>query len=117
LEQDDNYDSLHNIQRIYGNEDDRTGLQPIHALLYAAISRKLFKLRSKRASLDPKQYDEIEKLKRFLGIISQKRLPKILRVALSGAYKDKRNEMTLEERWLCEELSKIISEWKKNLFL
>ena len=119
VNQDDNYASLQYIQNIYRREEDNAhmGLHPIHPLLYAAISRKLIKLRGEKASLDPKQYDEIEKLRRFLGIISQKRLSKILRVAVSGAYQEKKSEMTLEERWLCEELSKTISDWKNHLFL
>ena len=119
VDQSDDYVSLQYIQDAYIQEEDHThmGLHSIHPLLYAAISRKLIKLRSEKASLDPKQYDEIEKLRRLLGIISQKRLSKILRVAVSGAYQDKRSDMTLEERWLCEELSNTISEWKNNLFL
>ena len=119
VDQRDDYASFQRIQDAYIQEEDHThmGLHSIHPLLYAAISRKLIKLRSEKSSLDPKQYDEIEKLSRLLGIISQKRLSKILRVAVSGAYADMRSDMTLEERWLCQELSKTISEWKNHLFL
>lgn len=119
IEQKEDYASVQYIQDIYRNEEESThmGLHSIHPLLYAAISKKLIKLQSEKASLDPKQYDEREKLQRLLGIISQKRLSKILRVAVSGAYQDKRNDMTLEERWLCEEISKIISDWKKHLII
>ena len=119
IDQDEDYASIQYIQNVYRTEDDspHKGLQSIHPLLYSAINTKLIELRSEKASLDPKQYDEIERLRRLLGIISQKRLSKILRVAISGAYQDKRKDMTLEERWLCEELGFLASDWKNSLFL
>jgi len=119
IDQDEDYTSIQYIQSVYRTEGDspHKGLQSIHPLLYSAINIKLLELRSEKASLDPKQYDEIERLRRLLGIISQKRLSKILRVAISGAYQDKRKDMTLEERWLCEELGLLASDWKNSLFL
>lgn len=119
LDQDGDYTSIQYIQNAYRTEEDspHMGLHSIHPLLYSAINKKLIDLRSEKASLDPKQYDEIERLRRLIGIISQKRLSKILRVAISGAYQDKRKDMTLEERWLCEELSILSSDWKNFLFL
>ncbi len=119
LDPDEDYASLHEIQNIYRTEDDspHKGLQPIHPLLYSAINRQILQLRNERASMDPKQYDEIEKVKRLVDIISQKRLSKVLRVAISGAFQDKRRDMTVEERWLCGELSKLLSDWRKVLFI
>jgi len=43
------------------------------------------------------------------------RLSKILRVAKSGAYQEKRNQMAHEERWLCEELVDLLSGWRQNV--
>ncbi|MFW9931161.1 MAG: hypothetical protein ACFFDR_00690 [Candidatus Thorarchaeota archaeon] len=119
IDPNEDYASIQHIQNVYRAEDDspHKGLQSIHPLLYSAINKKLIEIRSERASLDPKQYDEIEKLRRLIGIISQKRLSKILRVAISGAYQDKRKDMTIEERWLCEELGVLASDWKNTLFM
>lgn len=119
IDQNEDYASMHYIQNVYMAEDDspHKGLQSIHPLLFSAINKKLVKLHSEKASLDPKQYDEIERLRRLIGMISQKRLSKILRVAISGAYQDKKKDMTLEERWLCEELAALTSDWKNSLFL
>jgi hypothetical protein len=36
-------------------------------------------------------------------------------VAKSGAYQEKRKQMTKEERWLCEELVSLLSSWRETI--
>lgn len=109
--------SINNLQDIARHEEDSPHkLQTFHPLLYSAINRKKLNLQSDKSSLDPRLYDEIEKLERMLPVMLESRLTKITRVAKSGALQDKRKDMTLEERWLCEEIANLISDWRKTLF-
>jgi hypothetical protein len=112
---EEDFESLRNLQNIRQVEEPGSKFQAIHPLLYAAIKRRIELLQTDRSSLDPRLYDEIERLQRMLPTLVETRLTKILRVAKSGAYLDKRKEMTLEERWLCERLVEILSDWRKNL--
>lgn len=117
LVQEEAFESLGNLQRISRNEEDSPHkLQSFHPLLFSAISRKILNLQSDKSSLDERLYDEIEKLQRMVPVLLESRLSKIFRVAKSGALQDKRKDMTLEERWLCEELAFLISDWRKTLF-
>ncbi len=119
LDPDSDYSSLQGVQNVHSVEKDspHKGLQPIHPLLYSAINKKLIKIRREKGTLDPKEFDELERLRLLISIISQKRLSKILRVAKSGACSEKRKAMTLEERWLCEEISILATEWRDHLLL
>lgn len=113
---EDNYESLKNLQSLYNNEEDQPHkLQPFHPLLYSALSRKMLQLQSDKTSLDPRRYDEIENMQRMIPFLVETRLSKIMRVAKSGAYQDKRKQMTNEERWLCEKLGEILSIWRKTV--
>ena len=76
----------------------------------------MLNLQSDKSSLDPRLYDEIERLERMIPMLLESRLSKIIRVAKSGAMQDKRKDMTLEERWLCQELTDLLSDWRKSLF-
>ncbi|MHA2044920.1 MAG: hypothetical protein ACW99G_09000, partial [Candidatus Thorarchaeota archaeon] len=66
-------------------------------------------------SIDPRKYEEIEKLQRMVPFLVETRLSKILRVAKSGAYMEKRKQMAYEERWLCEELIDLLSGWRQKI--
>lgn len=55
--------------------------------------------------MDPRRYEEIERMQRMIPFLVETRLSKIIRVAKSGAYQEKRKQMTNEERWLCEEIA------------
>jgi len=117
LAQEENFESLGSLQKISRNEEDSPHkLQSFHPLLYSAISRKILNLQSDKSSLDERLYDEIEKLQRIVPMLLESRLSKLIRVAKSGALQDKRKDMTLEERWFCEELANLISDWRKSLF-
>ena len=113
---EDDYESLRNLQGLYRNEDNQPHkLQTFHPLLYAALSRKMLRYQSDKTSLDPRRYDEIEKMQRMMPFLVETRVSKIWRVAKSGAYLDKKKQMTNEERWLCEALIELISSWRKNV--
>lgn len=116
LAPEEDFESLSSLQTISRNEKDSSWPQSLHPLLYSAISRKILNLQSDKSSLDERLYDEIEKLQRIVPMLQETRLSKIIRVAKSGALQDKRKDMTLEERWLCEELVNLITDWRKSLF-
>jgi hypothetical protein len=113
---EDAYDSLRRLQNLYREEEKQPHkLQTFQPFLYTALSRKVLRLQSDRTSIDPRKYDEIEKLQRILPFLVETRLSKILRVAKSGAYQEKRKQMAYEERWLCEELIDLLSGWRQNI--
>lgn len=113
---EDAYDSLRRLQNLYREEEKQPHkLQTFQPFLYTALSRKVLRLRSDRTSIDPRKYDEIEKLQRMVPFLVETRLSKILRVAKSGAYQEKRKQMAYEERWLCEELIDLLSGWRQNI--
>ncbi|MHA1906467.1 MAG: hypothetical protein ACW98Y_04160 [Candidatus Thorarchaeota archaeon] len=117
LSPDEDIASLTRLQNISRDEEDSPHkLQTFHPLLYSAINRKMLNLQSDKSSLDPRLYDEIERLERMIPMLLESRLSKIIRVAKSGALQDKRKDMTLEERWLSQELADLISDWRKSLF-
>jgi hypothetical protein len=112
----DAYDSLRTLQNLYREEEKQPHkLQTFQPYLYTALNRKVFRLQSDRTSIDPRKYDEIEKLQRIIPFLVETRLSKILRVAKSGAYQEKRRQMAYEERWLCEELINLLSGWRQNI--
>jgi hypothetical protein len=113
---EDAYDSLRRLQNLYREEEKQPHvLQTFQPFLYTALNRKVLRLQSDRTSIDPRKYDEIEKLQRILPFLVETRLSKILRVAKSGAYQEKRKHMAYEERWLCEELIDLLSGWRQNI--
>ncbi|MBD3159662.1 MAG: hypothetical protein GF309_12795 [Candidatus Lokiarchaeota archaeon] len=110
---EDALESLRRLQNQYRAEDRHPHkLQSFHPHLYAALERKMTRLQSDKTSLDPRSFDEIEKMQRMIPSLVETRLSKIIRVAKSGAYQDKREYMTMEERWLCEELVELLSSWR-----
>ncbi len=112
----DAYDSVRRLQNLYREEEKQPHkLQTFEPFLYTAFGRKLLRLQSDRTSMDPRKYDEIEKLQRMVPFLVEARLSKILRVAKSGAYQEKRKQMAFEERWLCEELIDLFSGWRQNV--
>lgn len=113
---EDAYDSLRRLQNLYREEEKQPHkLQTFQPYLYTALNRKVLRLQSDRTSTDPRKYDEIEKLQRMIPFLVETRLSKILRVAKSGAYQEKRKQMAYEERWLCEELIEMLSGWRQNI--
>jgi len=113
---EDAYDSVRRLQNLYREEEKQPHkLQTFQPFLYAAFSRKLLRLQSDRTSMDPRKYEEIEKLQRMVPFLVETRLSKILRVAKSGAYQEKRKQMAHEERWLCEELIDLLSGWRQRI--
>ncbi|MFW9770343.1 MAG: hypothetical protein ACFFF9_01870 [Candidatus Thorarchaeota archaeon] len=113
---EDAYDSVRRLQNLYREEEKQPHkLQTFQPFLYTAFGRKLLRLQSDRTSMDPRKYEEIEKLQRMVPFLVETRLSKILRVAKSGAYQEKRKQMAYEERWLCEELIELLSGWRQNI--
>ncbi|RDE14958.1 MAG: hypothetical protein C4K47_03325 [Candidatus Thorarchaeota archaeon] len=113
---EDAFDSLRRVENLYlAEEKVPHKLQSFHPHLYAALSRKLLRLQSDKTSLDPRSYDEIDKLKRVIPFLLESRLSKILRTAKSGAYIEMRKQMANEERWLCEELANLLSQWRDDV--
>jgi hypothetical protein len=113
---EDAFESLRRVENLYRAEEKVPHkLQPFHPHLYAALSRKLLRLQSDKTSLDPRSYEEIDKLKRVIPFLLETRLSKIMRTAKSGAYAEMRKQMTNEERWLCGELAHLLSEWRDDV--
>ena len=113
---EDAYESLRRLQNLYREEEKQPHkLQTFQPFLYTAIARKTLRLQSDKTSMDPRKYDEVEKLRKMTPFLVETRLSKILRVAKSGAYQEKRNQMAHEERWLCEELVELMSGWRQNV--
>jgi len=116
LSPEDAYDSVRRLQNLYREEEKQPHkLQTFQPFLYTAFGRKLLRLQSDRTSMDPRKYEEIEKLQRMVPFLVETRLSKILRVAKSGGYQEKRRLMAYEERWLCEELIALLSGWRQNI--
>jgi hypothetical protein len=113
---EDAYESLRRLQNLYREEEKQPHkFQTFQPFLYTAIARKTLRLQSDKTSMDPRKYEEIEKLRKMTPFLVETRLSKILRVAKSGAYQEKRQQMAHEERWLCEELSGLLSGWRQNI--
>ncbi len=113
---EDAYESLRRLQNLYREEEKHPHkLQTFQPFLYTAIARKTLRLQSDKTSMDPRKYDEVEKLTKMTPFLVETRLSKILRVAKSGAYQEKKNQMAHEERWLCEELVELLSGWRQNV--
>jgi hypothetical protein len=116
LAPEDAYESMRRLQNLSREEERQPHkLQSFHPFLYSAISRKMFQLQSDKTSLDPRRYEEIEKMQRIIPILIETRLSKVVRVAKSGASQNNRRQMTHEERWLCDELVGIFSTWRNKL--
>jgi hypothetical protein len=110
------YESLRRLQNLYREEEKHPlTFQPFKPFLYRAIARKTLRLQSDKTSMDPRKYEEVEKLRKMTPFLVETRLSKILRVAKSGAYQEKRQQMAHEERWLCEELAGLLSGWRQNI--
>jgi DNA replication initiation complex subunit (GINS family) len=113
---EDSYESLRRLQNLSREEEKHPHqFQSFHPFLYTAITRKILRLQSDKTSMDPRRYEEVEKLQQVTPFLVETRLTKILRVAKSGAYQEKRNQMAHEERWLCEELVELLSGWRQNV--
>ncbi len=113
---EDAYESLRRLQNLYREEEKNPHkLQTFQPFLYAAIARKTLRLQSDKTSMDPRKYEEVEKLQKMTPFLVETRLSKILRVAKSGAYQEKRNQMAYEERWLCEEIIQLLTGWRQNV--
>ncbi len=115
LAPEDAFDSLPRIRNLYNTERG----QPLELhdslpsrFLYVALTQKIRRLKHDSASLDPRTYDEIEKIQQVASFLRDTRLSKILRVAKAGISQDMIRRMTMEEKWLCEELSSLLSRWR-----
>ncbi|MBD3405579.1 MAG: hypothetical protein GF411_05525 [Candidatus Lokiarchaeota archaeon] len=116
IDSQNEYESSRNLQNIHRAEERHPHkMQAIPPLLYQALCRKIARLQNDKTILDKRRYDEIERTQQMLPFLVQTRLSKILRIAKSGALQDMRNEMTLEERWLGEQLTSLLSDWRKEL--
>ncbi len=109
---DDEYEALSQIQRIYQQEKRQSGIQNTNSLMYVAIRERIRHLQGDRTSPDPIGQEDIGKFENLLRNMSEIRLSKIIQIAKSGAYQDTQKQMTHEERWLCEEIIEILSEWR-----
>ena len=113
---EDAYESLRRLLNLHREEEKQPHkLQTFHPFLYAALNRKMHRLQEDRTSMDPRRYEEIERMQRMIPFLVETRLSKIIRVAKSGAYQEKRKQMTNEERWLCEEIAEILSVWRTKV--
>lgn len=110
----DAYESLRRLQNLYNAEEKQPHkLQAFPPLLYSALIRKMARLQSDKTSIDPRRHDDSEKFRKMLRIMIETRLSKIIRVAKSGAGQDKRKQMALEERWLCDQLGSLLTAWRE----
>ena len=113
---EDAYESVRRLQNLSREEKKSPyKLQTFQPFLYTAIARKTLRLQSDKTSMDPRKYDEIENLQNLTSFLVETRLSKILHVANSDAYLEKRNQMANEERWLCEEIVELLSGWRQNI--
>ncbi len=112
----DAFESLRRLQNLHHAEENHPHkLQTFPEFLYSALNRKMVRLQGDKTGLDPRRYDEIERVQRMIPVLVETRLSKIIRVAKSGAQQDKRKQMANEERWLCDELSNLLSAWRETV--
>ncbi len=109
------HESLRRLQNLNREEEKHRQLQDFNPFLYAAIGRKLLRLQSDKTSMDPRRFEEIEKLQNLASLLAETRLSKILTIAKARAFKDKKEQMTYEEQWLCEELTSLLSGWRQYI--
>ncbi|MBN2229901.1 MAG: hypothetical protein JW779_09950 [Candidatus Thorarchaeota archaeon] len=110
------YESLRRLQNLSREEEKKPHvLQTFHPFLYTAMNRKILRLQSDMTSTDPREYEAVEDLLKIPPSLIETRLSKILRVAKSNAYTEKKQQMALHERWLCEELIELFSSWRQNM--
>jgi hypothetical protein len=116
IHQDDEYESTTDLKKFYHTEKGQPyNLQQFPEFFYTAAGRKLLRLQGDKTSLDPKRYEDIENIQQMLSVMVETRLTKILSIAKSGAYHDKRRQMAHEERWLLDRLNYLISAWREML--
>jgi hypothetical protein len=111
---EDVYESVQKLENRHRMEKEQARLQEFPPSLYSAVNRSLHRLRSDKTSIDPRTYEDTERLERLLPVLVETRLSKIVRAAKSGALHDKKKLMTNEERWLCNELSVLIDTWRRK---
>ena len=110
------HESLRRLQNVYREEEKHPfKLQPFHPFIYAAMNRKIHRLQSDKTDIDPRKYDEVEKLKKMTPLIVESRLSKVLQVAKAGSFKDRGGHMANEEKWLCKELSELLDGWRQSI--
>jgi hypothetical protein len=109
------HESLRRLQNLYREEEKQRQLQDFNPSLYAAIGRRLLSLQSDKTSMDPRRFDEIEKLQRMVPLLVETRLSKILRIAKANAFRDKKSQMSHEEQWLCEQLAHLLAGWRQYI--
>ncbi len=113
--EDENYESLENLQRIQIKQREQPfRLQHFHQFLYAALTRRLLLMRSDKTSLDSRQYNEIKQLEQMIENLRGPRLSQVIRAAKTENWHDMKKQMTLEERWLSEQIATLLSEWNKS---
>ena len=108
------YESLTNAQDYYDAQRRNPHvLKDFPNAFYSGLSRRLQLIQRDKTSLDPEIRDEIKHRQRFVQKLIQTRLTSIIQVARSGADQDKRERMSQEERWLCDELEMLLSSWRE----
>ncbi len=115
LAPEDAYDSVRRIQNFFNQE--RGQPRKLHGplpskFMYIALAQKVRRLKGDKTSLDPRTYEEIDKIQKVARFLRDTRLSKILRVADAGITQDMARRMTVEEKWLCDELALLLSKWK-----
>ncbi len=112
----ENYDSSRVIENLYREEQKKKhgSLQTLPPFLYTATNRRIFLLQCDKTTLDPVSIDEIERLQTRLNSLIETRQLKIIRAATSNACLKWQAHLTREERILCEQISSIITSWKKQ---
>ncbi|MHA1958860.1 MAG: hypothetical protein ACW99U_01425 [Candidatus Thorarchaeota archaeon] len=109
------YESTRRLSNLHRMEMKNQELQTFHPLLYAAVGRKILKLQRDKTSLDPRTLEETERLQSMMSTLVEIRRSKVVRAAVARAYTEKRRLMTMEERWLCERLTNLLSTWREKV--
>lgn len=110
------YESYRQLQNIFNNiRKGQQAFLELQPFFYRALARKSLRLQSDKTSTDPRKYEEAENFYKMIRDIVETRSSQILLVADSDAYRDNRQQMTLEERWLCEEITGLLSGWRQNI--
>ncbi len=116
IQPQDAFEATRRLQNLANAERNHPhNMQPFPPFLYAAVKRKIHRLERDKTSLDPRKYEEIEKLRLQVPTMIETRLSKIVKLAKSGDIQEKRGQMTLEERWLCERISSLIETWRQEV--
>ncbi|WEU40712.1 MAG: DNA replication complex GINS family protein [Candidatus Odinarchaeum yellowstonii] len=104
------------IQKKVWSEKAKTQPEELEKTFYLKLSNKLGKLKNEfKMNPSPILMKKIENLETLLNDLLSARLSKILKMSFRGAPPKILENLTLEEKWLYDEINQIIKIWVERI--